>query len=145
MKSTFFTTAYHFITYYNFYFVHSQLQLTEEIKQLIGSDIDFNNCIPSTGYEWCNATQSCERSWEITCLDCDMYNCLTFHGYEWCNTTLRCQNRLYSSCPGEWEIGVIGIETDEYGCCESCGERWCSESNSCVGEGIPCPYDCYYG
>ena len=133
-----------YFTIYECHVVHSQLTLTEEMKVMIGNDRDGNDCIASAGYEWCNTTKSCSRPWEITCLDCDVFDCLSFHGYEWCNVTLRCQNKMYSSCPGQWEIGIIGAEMDEYGCCKTCGERWCSESNSCVGERIPCPYDCYY-
>ena len=30
-----------------------------------GSDRDAHGCIPSAGYQWCAATQACERSWEL--------------------------------------------------------------------------------
>ena len=30
-----------------------------------GSDRDSHGCIPSAGYSWCEATQQCERPWEL--------------------------------------------------------------------------------
>jgi hypothetical protein len=30
-----------------------------------GSDRDSNGCIGSAGYQWCEATQQCERPWEL--------------------------------------------------------------------------------
>lgn len=31
----------------------------------VGSDRDAHGCIPSAGYAWCTATQSCQRPWEL--------------------------------------------------------------------------------
>ncbi|MCA8275556.1 hypothetical protein LGN17_24020 [Burkholderia sp. AU30280] len=32
---------------------------------MVGSDRDAHGCIPSAGYSWCEATQQCERPWEL--------------------------------------------------------------------------------
>ncbi|WP_244122372.1 hypothetical protein [Burkholderia latens] len=31
----------------------------------VGSDRDAHGCIGSAGYSWCQATQRCERPWEL--------------------------------------------------------------------------------
>lgn len=32
----------------------------------VGGDRDIRGCLPSAGYLWCERTQTCERSWELT-------------------------------------------------------------------------------
>ena len=34
---------------------------------IVGNDRDAHGCIPSAGYEWCEAAQSCIRPWEQNC------------------------------------------------------------------------------
>tara|TARA_Y100000588_G_C14007818_1_gene818577 strand:- start:294 stop:650 length:357 start_codon:yes stop_codon:yes gene_type:complete len=36
-----------------------------EQDDLVGSDRDAHGCIASAGYSWCEATQQCERPWEL--------------------------------------------------------------------------------
>ena len=31
----------------------------------VGADRDSHGCIPSAGYQWCPATDKCERPWEL--------------------------------------------------------------------------------
>ncbi len=31
----------------------------------VGADRDSHGCLPSGGYQWCPATATCERSWEL--------------------------------------------------------------------------------
>jgi len=35
------------------------------VPPMPGSDRDAHGCIPSAGYSWCEATQQCERPWEL--------------------------------------------------------------------------------
>merc|ERR1711862_844499 len=87
--------------------------------------------------------QTCIRPFETACPDCDSNGCLTAHGYEFCGETGQCQNKLYSSCPNEWEASATGITLDQYGCCVECGEEWCEASNSCIMPNLfECPYEC---
>lgn len=32
---------------------------------LVGSDRDAHGCIPSAGYQWCEALAECQRPWEL--------------------------------------------------------------------------------
>lgn len=36
-------------------------------EPLLGGDQDEFGCIPSAGYQWCEAKQQCLRSWEEAC------------------------------------------------------------------------------
>ncbi|WP_080404929.1 hypothetical protein [Burkholderia ubonensis] len=33
--------------------------------KLVGGNRDAHGCYPSAGYSWCEATQRCERPWEL--------------------------------------------------------------------------------
>ncbi|WP_412529373.1 hypothetical protein [Burkholderia lata] len=35
------------------------------VPPMPGTDRDAHGCIPSAGYSWCEATQQCERPWEL--------------------------------------------------------------------------------
>lgn len=34
---------------------------------ILGADRDSHGCIPSAGYQWCDALQKCIRPWEENC------------------------------------------------------------------------------
>lgn len=36
-----------------------------EVPKEIGGDRDQHGCIASAGYQWCESTYRCERSWEL--------------------------------------------------------------------------------
>lgn len=40
-------------------------QASESGTPLPGGDRDAHGCIGSAGYRWCEATQQCERPWEL--------------------------------------------------------------------------------
>ncbi len=42
-----------------------QEKASHDMKSL-GSDRSSEGCITSAGYSWCEKTQQCERSWELT-------------------------------------------------------------------------------
>jgi hypothetical protein len=55
---------------------HGDQTFVEEIDEpveppepLVGGDSDEHGCKGSAGYEWCEATQQCQRSWEDPCPD----------------------------------------------------------------------------
>ncbi|QQZ28339.1 hypothetical protein HMY34_05990 [Thiothrix subterranea] len=35
------------------------------VAPVVGGDRDTHGCIGSAGYSWCQATNQCERSWEL--------------------------------------------------------------------------------
>lgn len=50
-----------------FFITLSLITLAEGIR-IIGNCQDEYGCYPCAGYSWCNATQSCLRTWEQNCL-----------------------------------------------------------------------------
>ncbi len=40
-------------------------QETDQAMSMPGSDVDAHGCRASAGYRWCEATQECERPWEL--------------------------------------------------------------------------------
>lgn len=70
-----------------------------------GGDVDEHGCIPSAGYEWCEAKQKCLRPFEENCTeqqliggDTDAHGCLVAAGYSWCDAKQRCVRTWEDPC-----------------------------------------------
>lgn len=72
----------------------------------LGGDRDEHGCIPSAGYQWCEAKQKCIRPWEETC---------------------ETSTRSSSS-----SVMPLGGDRDEHGCIGSAGYSWCEPKNKCL-------------
>jgi hypothetical protein len=97
-----------------------------------GSDKDAHGCIPSAGYQWCEATQKCYRSWEENCTaqivgnDKDAHGCIPSAGYTWCEAKQKCIRPWEENC-----TQLVGNDRDEHGCIPSAGYSWCQYKQKC--------------
>ncbi|MFH1222044.1 MAG: hypothetical protein V1492_03085 [Candidatus Micrarchaeota archaeon] len=100
-----------------------------------GSDRDAYGCIPSAGYQWCNATQKCYRSWEENCTapivggDKDAYGCIPSAGYQWCEASQKCIRAWEENCTAAQPMP--GSDKDAHGCIPSAGYSWCESKQKC--------------
>lgn len=81
-----------------------------EQQQLLGGDRDAHGCIPSAGYQWCDATQKCYRSFEENCTsimpggDRDAHGCIPSAGYSWCEASQKCIRSWEENCTSAVEV-----------------------------------------
>jgi len=107
--------------------------------QLVGADEDEYGCISSAGFQWCNATQECERPWEKPCAssgmivgnDRDEHGCIATAGYTWCEATSQCQRKWVEPCESDSDAAMLGEDRDIYGCITSAGYSWCEGEKRC--------------
>ena len=65
----------------------------------LGGTKDLHGCIPSAGFQWCEALGKCHRPWETACRVPDRKVCDLAAGESWCPTTGRCLQLALEACP----------------------------------------------
>ena len=90
-------------------------------QMIVGSQRDEHNCVLDGGYQWCEDTQSCIRSWETSCASLENHN--------------DCSNQCPPPmpCPMPYMPNMencrLNEYTDECGCQERCPSWDCKNIN----------------
>merc|ERR1711907_251579 len=82
---------------------------------MVGNHVDEHGCRPSTGYTWCETTNSCERLCPMPMPSVDPMP-------KPAPVLIR---------PQPVEHHMVGNHGDEHGCRPSTGYTWCETTNSC--------------
>ena len=91
---------------------------------IVGGDRDEHGCIPSAGYEWCEAKQKCIRQWEE---DCEEPKTLEEIAETFCNT------------PQVEAIYVCGTHIKVVSSLIGGGSTYYTVENGELDEGTQCP------
>ena len=90
-------------------------------NNIVGNDTDEYGCLASAGYQWCNYTQRCQRTWEDPCInpqEQDAINTAISHLKDMSEyrdnngKDVRVIGTKEKSCDGYWEVN-LEFDSDE--------------------------------